>query len=235
MPDKVKILNKRSALGLRHSGDIVFCDRAKLPKSKRGHMPDLIAVREHFQFVVDESKSSDKPLEIDDMGLAEYFITVQPDRDDDFFNDPTPGMEQFFDPKKPTIDTHFMLLDHIFDLEQREKVKSRLEEMIERIVDIWSQQWRSHIFTISIAGSMARFLRWDKSGTIITRAFDIRREPGLLVDFLRLYYHSSKGARGFLTIVSWNVKDESGEDAEETEGRWGGIKGLQMVMNLGSG
>lgn len=218
MSFKVKILNKRSTLGLRHSGDIVFCDRAKLSGSgKRARMPDIVAVNEGFQLVVDESKSSDEPLEIDDMGLAEYFITIQPGREDDFFSDPTPGMEHYYDPKKPTLDTHFLLLDHIGDPDEREKAKSRLQDMIERVVDIWKQQWRSHIFTISIAGSMARFLRWDRSGTFITRAFDIRQEPGLLVDFLRLYYNSSRGLRGFLTFVSWNVKGGSGETGGESE------------------
>jgi len=216
---KVKILNHQTALlRLRHSGDIVFCDRAKLSKSKKTQMPDIVAVNERFQFVVDESKTSEEPLEIDDMGLAEYFVTVHPDREGDFFHDPTPGMEQFYDPKKPTIDTHFTLLDHIYDPEERKEARGRLDEMIERVADVWNQQWRSHIFTISMAGSMVRFLRWDRGGTFITTAFDIRKEPGLLVDFLRLYYQSSKEVRGFLVMFHWTVKDEPGESGKEQEG-----------------
>ena len=69
-------------------------------------MPDIVAINEHLQSVVDESKSSEEPLEIDYMGLAEYFVTVHPDREGDFFHDPTPGMEHLYDPKKPTLDTH---------------------------------------------------------------------------------------------------------------------------------
>ena len=233
---KVKTLNRQTAFGLRHSGDIVFCDCAKLQKSKRNHMPDIVAVNEHLQSVVDESKTSDEPLEIDDMGLAEYFITVHPDREGDFFHDPTPGMEHFFDPKEPALDTHFTLLDHIFDPEEREKARGRLDEMIERVADIWTQQWRSHIFTISMAGSMVRFLRWDRGGTIITSAFDIRREPNLLVNFLRLYYNSSKEVRGFLSMVKWSVEDKAGEAGERPEGveegQEGGSKEVRMVMCL---
>jgi len=86
------------------------------------------------------------------------------------------------------------------------------------VADIWNQQWRIHIFTISMAGSMVRFLRWERGGTFITTAFDIRQEPGLLVDFLRLYYQSSKEARGFLTIFQWSGKDETGEPEKEQEG-----------------
>jgi hypothetical protein len=96
-------------------------------------MPDIVAVNECFQLVVDESRSSDEPLEIDDMGLAEYFITVQPDREDDCFRDP-------------------VLLDHIADPEEKKKAKSWLEEMIERMVDTRKQQWRTHIFAIMIVG-----------------------------------------------------------------------------------
>ena len=181
-------------------------------------MPDIVAVNERFQFIVDGSKSSEKPLEIDDMGLAEYFFTVHPDREGDFFHDPTPGMKHLYDPKKPTIDTHFTLLDHISDLEEKEKARGRLDEMIERVADIWNQQWRSHIFTISMAGSMVRFLRWDRGGTVITSAFDIRQEPGLLVDFLRSDYQSSKEDRGFLTMFRWSTEVKPGESGKEQEG-----------------
>ena len=210
---KIKVLNKTSVWGFRPSGNIVFCDRAKLPKSKRDHMPAIVAVNERFQFVVDESKSSDKPLEIDDMGLVEYFITVQADRKDDFFHDPIPGMP--FDPKKPSLHTHFVALSHIFDPEEREKAEHRLEQMIKRIVDIWNQQSRTHIFSVSIAGSMARFLRWDRSGTIVTNAFDIRQKPELLKDFQTLYYRSSREARGYDTTVSWAGRSEEHEKPEE--------------------
>ena len=181
-------------------------------------MPDIVAINEHLQSVVGESKSSEEPLEIDDTGLTGYFVTVHPDREGDFFHDPTPGMEHLYDPKKPTLDTHFTLLDHISDPEERKEARGRVDEMIERVADIWNQQWCSHILTISMAGSIVRFLRWDRGGTFITTAFDIRQEPGLLVDFLRLYYHSSKEVRGFLTMVHWTVKDEPGEPGNEQEG-----------------
>jgi len=92
-------------------------------------MPDVVAVNEGLQLVVDESKSSDKPLEIDDVGLVEYFITVQPDREDDFFHDPTPGMKHLFDPNKPSLHTHLVALSHFFDPEERKKATHWLEWM----------------------------------------------------------------------------------------------------------
>ena len=33
-------------------------------------------------------------------------------------------------------------------------------------------QFRVHIFTISICGQSARFIRWDLAGAIVTRSFD---------------------------------------------------------------
>lgn len=190
-------------------------------------MPDIVAVNERFQFVVDESKSSKEPLEIDDVGLAEYFITVQPDREDDFFHDPAPGTVHLFDPSKPSLHAHFVALSHILDPEERKKATQRLEQMIKRVEEIWLQQHRTHLFTISMAGSMARFLRWDRSGTIITRAFDIRQQPELLRDFQSLYYRSSRVVRGYDTTVRWagityaseeNKSKGSKKGPEEQEG-----------------
>jgi len=218
--DKIQILNYESPLtGFRSSGDIVFCDRAKLHKSKRSNMPDIVAVSERFQFVVDESKSSDKPLEIDDMGLAEYFITIQPNREDDFFHDPAPGTDHLSDPNGPSLRGRFVALSHILDPEEREKVTHRLEQMIKRVEEVWVQQQRTHLFTISMAGSMARFLCWDRSGIVVTRAFDIRQQPKLLHDFLSLYYRSSRAVRGYDTTVRWAG---SADSSSENKPKWAG-------------
>jgi hypothetical protein len=35
-------------------------------------------------------------------------------------------------------------------------------------------QFRSHIFTVLVCGGYARILRWDRSGAIVTAAFDYR-------------------------------------------------------------
>lgn len=211
---KVQILNYEPPHGCRASGNIVFCDRARLSKLQRRHMPDIVAINEHFQLVVDKSKASCEPLEIDSMALVEYFITVQPDREDDFFHDPRPEMKHLFDPNKPSLHTHFFALSHIHDPEEKAKATRGLEQMITRVQDMWDQQHRTHIFTISMAGSMARFLLWDRSGAIVTRAFDIRQQPDLLDDFQSMYYRSSREVRGYDTTVSWagSVKSTSKDE-----------------------
>jgi hypothetical protein len=77
---------------------------------------------------------------------------------------------------------------------------------------------------------MVRFLRWDRSGTFIMRAFYIRQEPGLLVDFLRLYYHLSKGACGLLTIVSWAREDKSRDNPKKRKiNRRRGINSCELL------
>lgn len=197
-------MNHESAFGCRSGGDIVFCGRTEVSKSKRGHMPDIVAVHERSLIVVEDLESLikpleslNKPLEIDDIRLAEYFITVQPDREDDFFHDPAPEAKHLFDPRKPYPHTQFVALRHILDPEERRKATHGLERIIERVEEMRLRQRRTHMFSISIAGSMARFLRWDGSGTTITRAFDIRREPDLLDDFQSLYYRSSREVRGY--------------------------------------
>jgi len=89
------------------------------------------------------------------------------------------------------------------DPEERKKATHGLEQMIKRVEGTWVQQKRTHLFTISMAGSMARFLYWDRSGTVITRAFDIRQQPELLRDFQSLYYRSSRTVRGYDTTARW--------------------------------
>jgi hypothetical protein len=48
-----------------------------------------------------------------------------------------------------------------------------------------SAQFRTHIYSILIVRNTARILRWDRSGTIVTEAFDYDQSPYLVEFFLR--------------------------------------------------
>jgi hypothetical protein len=63
-------------------------------------------------------------------------------------------------------------------------------------------QFHVHTFTLSICGSSARFIRWDRSGAIVTRSFEYIKEPHILALFFWRYAHLNDSQRGYDTSVS---------------------------------
>ncbi|KAH9928052.1 hypothetical protein B0H21DRAFT_826364 [Amylocystis lapponica] len=49
---------------------------------------------------------------------------------------------------------------------------------------------------ISLSGPCARFIRWDRAGAIVSRAFSIEDQPHLLCEFLWCFSHASSEERG---------------------------------------
>lgn len=62
-----------------------------------------------------------------------------------------------------------------------------------------SRQHRTFMFQIFIFGSFARFLRWDRSGAVVTRRFNYKEVPRLLAGFLWRYGRLSLPDRGWDT------------------------------------
>lgn len=58
-------------------------------------------------------------------------------------------------------------------------------------------QHRRFVFSVSIQGAKARFLRWDRNGVIVSHEFDYTQDPGKLLDFVlcRGRYAVSPGLR----------------------------------------
>ena len=56
-------------------------------------------------------------------------------------------------------------------------------------------QFRTHLYSIIIVKGMARILRWDRSGAIVTEAIDYNNSP-LLAEFFRWYSKAPPGMRG---------------------------------------
>ena len=53
-----------------------------------------------------------------------------------------------------------------------------------------------------MAGSLARFFRWDHAGCIVSQAFDVRQYPDTLAEFFWRYSRLSDGERGH----DWSVQ-----------------------------
>ncbi|KAK0435364.1 hypothetical protein EV421DRAFT_1835740 [Armillaria borealis] len=57
-------------------------------------------------------------------------------------------------------------------------------------------QHRSHLFTILICGRFARFIRWDRSGAIVSKRFDYTQEKTLIFNFYKRFAQLSPSQRG---------------------------------------
>ncbi|KAK0476089.1 hypothetical protein IW261DRAFT_1402073 [Armillaria novae-zelandiae] len=63
-------------------------------------------------------------------------------------------------------------------------------------------QHRSHLFTILICGCFARFIRWDRSGAIVSKRFDYTQEKTLIFNFYLRFAQLSPSQRGKDPTVS---------------------------------
>lgn len=62
-----------------------------------------------------------------------------------------------------------------------------------------NRQHRTFVFSLAICGSSVRFLRWDRSGVVVTQRVDYAQDSYWLAEFLWRYNHLSSDpeARGF--------------------------------------
>lgn len=124
-----------------------------------------------------------------ELGYAELFIEVKPDIALDFFVDPPP------DATSKERGTHDFFA-HFRDDNLKRRAERAFGQHITYALEIQARQHRVHLFSISIAGSYARLLRWDRSGIIVTESFDLLVRPDLLSEFLARFAFASEHERG---------------------------------------
>ncbi|TCD65436.1 hypothetical protein EIP91_002692 [Steccherinum ochraceum] len=59
------------------------------------------------------------------------------------------------------------------------------------------RQHRTFMFSVVVCVDRARFIRWDRAGATVTKAFNIRTHPRLLAEFFWRYGRLSRAERGF--------------------------------------
>ncbi|KAK0439052.1 uncharacterized protein EV420DRAFT_1316297 [Desarmillaria tabescens] len=72
-------------------------------------------------------------------------------------------------------------------------------------------QYRSHLFTILICGRFARFIRWDRSGAIVSKRFDYTEDPNMIFEYYKRFAQLTPSQRGKDPTVSPIV--DNGPDA----------------------
>jgi Fungal protein kinase len=63
-------------------------------------------------------------------------------------------------------------------------------------------QFRTHVFSVLLCRTRARFIRWDRAGAIVTKSFNYVENPRLLVEFFWNYTRLPSGKRGYDSTVS---------------------------------
>ncbi|KAL1939428.1 hypothetical protein VTO73DRAFT_9984 [Trametes versicolor] len=153
-----------------------------------------------------------------ELGYAELFIEVRPDIAFEFFIDP-PSSSKPKEWKK-----HDIIVD-VKDDQMKDRIERAFGQHIAYATEIQARQQRLCLFSVSFCGSRARLFRWDRSGIIVSRSFDVREQPELLCEFLARYACASHTDRGhdqtvematqaeeaiFQDVVSRHVEDQLG-------------------------
>lgn len=157
--------------------------------------PHICCFRQNNVGIVESAEYSSRA----ELGYAELFIEVKPDPSHDYFVDPLPTDEP---------SSHEFLLSS--DDEEVDKHRNRaLGQHIAFATEIFARQHRSFAFSISFAGSLARFIRWDRAGCVVSEAFDVRTRPEILCEFLGRFAQTDDVGRGHdLTVEPASAEEE---------------------------
>ncbi|KAH7890331.1 hypothetical protein F5I97DRAFT_1963927 [Phlebopus sp. FC_14] len=63
-------------------------------------------------------------------------------------------------------------------------------------------QFRNFAFSVLIMGNQARFMRWERTGVVVSRRFNYIENPSLLADFFWRFSHLSPDQRGIDRFVN---------------------------------
>ncbi|KAL5483378.1 hypothetical protein ACEPAI_8609 [Sanghuangporus weigelae] len=149
-----------------------------------GLAPDISAYRQA------RSSLSDR---VTDFSKMEFPMELKPKRSKDPFKDPKEGV----------------------NVAKHEFVRSdnASQEIIGQITSYAAAQmgmsFRTHCFSVLIAGDSARLIRWDRAGAVVTRSFNYI-EVSWLVDFLERFSRLSQLQRGW----DWTVRPATAIDGE---------------------
>lgn len=70
-------------------------------------------------------------------------------------------------------------------------------------------QHRRFVFSVSIQGAKARFLRWDRNGVVISHEFDYTQDPEQLLDFVVYVAADTRSRQGYDDSVRRLSVDEA--------------------------
>ncbi|KAH9849521.1 hypothetical protein C2E23DRAFT_905795 [Lenzites betulinus] len=130
-----------------------------------------------------------------ELGYAELIIQVTPDVTRDYFTDPPSGLHG-------ERRAAFEFISQWEDRQTKREVADAFALHLALVTEIFARQYRNGFFSISLTGSRARLLRWDRAGCLVSEAFDIREHPEHLCYFLWRFSRTIDEMRGHDITVS---------------------------------
>ncbi len=118
-----------------------------------------------------KSKPSARPTH---MGFVAFWFEIKATERQDFFSDPPDGADRTC--------WQFVLKDR--DSAARTDAMRDFGQAVNYAAEASKRQHRHCCFSISLSGTSARFIRWDRAGAIVSKKFDLHERPDLLCDFV---------------------------------------------------
>ncbi|KAI0831731.1 hypothetical protein BC628DRAFT_547781 [Trametes gibbosa] len=152
--------------------------------------PDVCCYADHHLSLVETRSDNVNSLASrTDMGLAATYFEIKAKPSADVFSDP---------PNHADLDR--ATWQFVF----KDLLKDALDEALEILgqhtayaSEIAMRQYRWCVYSIAMAGTIVRLMRWDRAGVIVTEAFDIHNHPEFLCRFLWCFAHASDTERGY--------------------------------------
>ncbi|KAI0326084.1 hypothetical protein GY45DRAFT_158681 [Cubamyces sp. BRFM 1775] len=161
--------------------------------------PDILCYAERYLPMVGvrDGNNTDQWASVTRIGFAETFIEVKADQSQDHYHDPSPDAD---------LSCHKFVLGE--DVDSASQCHD-LGQNVAYATDMCSRQHRRFCFSVSVSGSTARLIRWDRSGAIVTQSFNYVTKPELLCEFFWRFAHLSDEERGYdMSVTPANKTDE---------------------------
>ncbi|KAG6882356.1 hypothetical protein C0995_014897 [Termitomyces sp. Mi166 len=107
--------------------------------------------------------------------------------------------------------------------------KGTRAQLTEYMAEVFSRQHRLFGFTLFICGPLARFIRWDRAGAIVSKQFDYCKDSQPLVQFLWRFCHLDDAKRGHDPSVRPATSEEV-KLAKEKLSKWRPRKECPVVV-----
>ena len=140
-------------------------------------------------------------VQLTDMSYVALFFEIKKSKSLDFFIDPPPGADR--------SEWRFVLHDRNINSEAYRTGLLNLGQNVSYAIETCKRQYRECVYSVSMSGSWARLIRWDRAGAIVSDSFNIRKDPKILCEFFWCFSALSDAGRGYdLTVQPAAPEDE---------------------------
>lgn len=151
---------------------------------------------------------------ISHFGFAEFFVEIKAKAKK---HDPFIDIPKGADPAYHTF---------IKEDDSENTIAKNLGQIVAYAAELCARQHQTHCFSISIYGTTARFIRWDRAGAIVSTSFDYKHDPEWLCRFFWRYSQATDTQCGYdITVTRATLEEEQIFKAEV-------IKHIQTQLNI---